>query len=164
MHLHYICTNNKYDLHVDNYLCKEMFLFSSTQHFLFPPRLLILAFYLKILCLQYFDSGSTIPADLQNSGSLSSMSWHTLLKMSIFLLGVVSNCCWKWSSPNSSINKTVSSWVYESPLAAIVLLIINILNNASEFFVPSMRIWSFTLFNSIAIDLVHLHWTLDRSS
>ena len=37
----------------------------------------------------------------------------------------------------------------------------DLINNAHVFFAPSMRIWSFTLFNSIAIDLVRLHWTLD---
>ena len=162
MHLHYICTNNKYDLHVDNYLCKEMFLFSFTQHFLFPPFFLFWRFIWKYCVFNLLILARQSSAELQNSRSLSLMSWHTLLKMSIFLLGVVSNCCSTWSSPYSSINKTVSSWVYESPLAAIVLLIINILNNARVFFAPSMRIWSFTLFNSIAIDVVRLHWTLDR--
>ena len=61
----------------------------------------------------------------------------------------------------NTINKNVSSWVHESPLAAIVFLIINSLNdnNARVFFKPS--IWSFTLFDSIAIYLVRLHWMLD---
>jgi hypothetical protein len=104
MRLHYICTNNKYDL--DNYLCKEMLLFSFTQHFLFPPDFLFWLFIWKYCVFNLLILARQSSVDLQNSRSLSLMSWHTLLKMSIFLLGVVSNCCWTWSSPYSSINKT----------------------------------------------------------
>jgi hypothetical protein len=127
-----------------------MLLFSSTQHYLFPPDFLFWRFIWKYCVFSLLILPQQSSADLQNSGSLYLMSWHTLLKMSIFLLGVVSNCCSTWSSPHSSINTTVFSWVYESPLAGIALLIINILNNARVFFPPSMRIWSFTLFNSMA--------------
>ena len=127
--------------------------------FLFPPDFLFWRFIWKYCVFSLLILARQSSADLENSGSLSLMSWHTLLKMSIFLLAVVSDCCWAWSSPHSSINKTVSSWVQKCPLSAIVFLIINILNNIRVFFAPSMRI---CLFSSIAIDLVRLHLTLDR--
>jgi hypothetical protein len=130
--------------------------------FLFPPNFLFWRFIWKYCVFSLLILARQSSADLENVGSLSLMSWHTLLNMSIFLLGAVSNCCSAWSSPHSSINKTVSSWVQEYPLTANVFLIINILNNTRVFFAPSMRMWSFTLFSSIAIDLVRLHLTLDR--
>ena len=114
------------------------------------------------LILLYKVVEGLVPAIKPEDYLTKSRQRRTIKPKRFDLLGVVSNFCWTWLSPHSSINKTVSSWVYESPLAAIVLIIINILNNARVFFAPSMRIWSFTLFNSIAIDLVHLHWTLDR--
>jgi hypothetical protein len=129
--------------------------------FLFPPDFLFWRFIWKYCVFSLLILARQSSADLENSGSLSLMSWHTLLKMSTFLLGVVSNCCWAWSSPHCSINKIVSSRVQEYPLTAIVFLIINILDNTRVFFATSMRIWSFTLFSSIAIDLVRLHLTLD---
>jgi hypothetical protein len=114
-----------------------MFLFSSTQHFLFPPDFLFWRFIWKYCVFSLLILARQSSADLQNSGSLPLISWHTLLKMSIFLLGVVSNCCWTWSSPHSSINKTVSSWGVNASVlfssVAIDLLVLSVKANDSNY-------------------------------